>query len=36
MFNADRGEGEDWPKAQALGLTIDPHERAVPAWWRAE
>jgi pilus assembly protein FimV len=24
MFNLTRGEGEDWPKAQALGLTIDP------------
>jgi pilus assembly protein FimV len=24
MFNLTRGEGEDWTKAQALGLTIDP------------
>jgi len=24
LFNLTRGEGEDWPKAQALGLTIDP------------
>ena len=24
MFNLTRGEGEDWSKAQALGLTIDP------------
>ena len=24
MFNLTRGEGEDWAKAQALGLTIDP------------
>ncbi len=24
MFNLTRGEGEDWARAQALGLTIDP------------
>jgi pilus assembly protein FimV len=24
MFNLTRGEGEDWTKAQAMGLTIDP------------
>ncbi len=24
LFNLTRGEGEDWSKAQALGLTIDP------------
>ena len=24
MLTLTRGEGEDWPKAQALGLTIDP------------
>jgi len=24
MFNLTRGEGEDWSKAQQLGLTIDP------------
>lgn len=24
MFNLTRGEGEDWAKAQQLGLTIDP------------
>ena len=24
MFNLTRGEGEDWSKAQVLGLTIDP------------
>jgi pilus assembly protein FimV len=24
MYNLTRGEGEDWTKAQALGLTIDP------------
>jgi len=25
MFNLTRGEGEDWAKAQQLGLTIDPN-----------
>jgi pilus assembly protein FimV len=24
MFNLTRGDGEDWTKAQAMGLTIDP------------
>ena len=24
LFNLTRGEGEEWPKVQALGLTIDP------------
>jgi len=24
LFNLTKGEGDDWPKAQALGLTIDP------------
>jgi pilus assembly protein FimV len=24
LFNLTRGEGEDWTKAQAMGLTIDP------------